>query len=62
MLRQIQELQAALGIDYPVLLRMAREVSGDADLRCLEDLFSEDMRALLSDLLAMSVQGEPVAA
>jgi hypothetical protein len=41
---------------------MAREVSGDADLRCLEDLFSEDMRALLSDLLAMSVQGEPVAA
>lgn len=56
MLHKILELQNVLCMSHAQLLQLAREVSGCARLRCVEDLIGCETLELLEDLQRMAAK------
>jgi hypothetical protein len=58
MLRQVRELQSVLSISEAQLLDLARRVSGDGELRCVEEMIGVDMGDLQTELLIILMDRE----
>ena len=54
MIREIRELQAQLGMSNGELLSLARQISGYAGLRCVDEVIAVDVHELLCDLQYMA--------